>query len=407
MKCKSYRMDVARGLEAGQVGVDREKETIRGFAVVTKGPVESHEIEFDGEALDAVVSLGNRAKGVKARFGHPNMSSTALGTFLGTAHNFRREGDLVRADLRLSETSHKTPRGDLGQYVLELADKHPDHFGSSMVVSGELIGRLDEKGRRKKNEKGEEMFPLFRPTKLRATDIVDQPAANEGLFAGESFFEADVELSAEATKFLDKFLEDDDAVWKALGFLQRYLASRLSEEETEPPLKEEPKMGDQAAVPAVTVNQALSEAERKTIRDAAIAEERGRQKHIFDAAFPGQEDIAKEAIEKGLSVEEAKDRFIADMKSKLGKRAASLELDHAKGLLPSAPPTDEKPKVKTNEPPIVEGNFDEKMAKDQWAAMDSKARSEFFGDEKCYLSYWKAAAQDRFKPIQEKVQALI
>ena len=128
-----FRADIARG---GDVRVNRKDEVIAGFAVVTKGVTHDERGEFDDVALDSVVEFGNQSKGgIKSRFGHPNMSSTALGTFLGRTKNFRRDGDVVRADLHIDRTAHETPDGDLAGYVMNLAESDPGAFGSSMVIS--------------------------------------------------------------------------------------------------------------------------------------------------------------------------------------------------------------------------------------------------------------------------------
>ena len=88
MKKDFFRTDIAR---AGDVKIDKENAVIHGFAVVTKGVTKDSRGEFDDQALDMVVDLGNKSNlGVKSRFGHPNMSGTALGTFLGRVSNFIR-----------------------------------------------------------------------------------------------------------------------------------------------------------------------------------------------------------------------------------------------------------------------------------------------------------------------------
>ena len=90
-----FRTDVVR---SKNIRVDENTDVISGFAVVTKGVTKDARGEFDDAALDRIVELGNKSRiGIKSRFGHPNMSSTALGTFLGRVKNFRRDGDIVRA----------------------------------------------------------------------------------------------------------------------------------------------------------------------------------------------------------------------------------------------------------------------------------------------------------------------
>lgn len=220
MKKDLFRADVAR---SGNVKIDRDSAVINGFAVVTKGVTKDSRGEFDDISLDSVVELGNKLKtGVKSRFGHPNMSSTALGTFLGRVRNFRRDGDIVRADLHIDKTAFETPDGDLAGYVLNLAESDPEMFGASMVIY------WDEEKREGLDANGNELPPFIRVTNLFSVDVVDDPAANNGLF-GMPFFSESVRPSAEMTAFLDKFLNNPDAVEKTIGFLNRYRLSKETE----------------------------------------------------------------------------------------------------------------------------------------------------------------------------------
>lgn len=101
--------------------VDRERGIIPGALVVTEGEAKGHGVFLEAEFVDEVIRQGNEAKaGLKARFGHPNMCSTALGTFLGRWKNFRRDtitrddgsqAVAARADLFLSQSAKDTPHG--------------------------------------------------------------------------------------------------------------------------------------------------------------------------------------------------------------------------------------------------------------------------------------------------------
>lgn len=219
---ESFRSDVAYGIKNGKEGIDREKGIIYNYAVISKGEAKGHGMDIDDIALDQIIKLGNKSKlGAKSRFGHPNMSTTALGTFLGRAQKFWKDGDTVRANLRLDETAYATPNGDLATYVLDLAESDPAAFGTSIVFEGKSEYRLNPDGTEQRDKKGEVLNPLVRFTQLKASDVVDSPAANEGLF-GENFFTDSVKLSSEATAILDKVLQSPDAVDFVIKFLGRY-----------------------------------------------------------------------------------------------------------------------------------------------------------------------------------------
>jgi hypothetical protein len=310
----TFRTDVARGIQEGNAGVDKENGIIYGFSVITKGEARGHGLEIDDVTLDQVVQLGVKSSiGLKSRFGHPNMSNTAVGTFLGRAKNFRRDNGIVRADLYFDKTAYKTPNGDLAGYVLGLAESDPEAFGSSIVFDGEPEYRLNEDGTRKKDPvTGKDLLPLARITKLWAADVVDDPAANNGMFS--AFFSQDVMPSAEMTVFLDKFLSNPDAVEKVISFLERY--SQTKEEVTKMELKD--------------LTLEMLKKERADLVDSLIAEakaenlkaEKERIIAILDTAkaFPGMEALVYEAVKNGETagalLEKLKNQRLEDLKKK-------------------------------------------------------------------------------------------
>jgi hypothetical protein len=259
--------------------IDHEAGIIEGVKVCTEGDAKGHGVSLDAEFIETVVRFGNeRKQGLKARFGHPNMCSTALGTFLGRHKNFRTETTTrddgskaftAVADLFLSNEAKDTPNGNLHDYVLGLAKNEPDMFGTSIVFTPGRYYRKTTKGQKvyhqwATNDKGERLISesgeaMFRwvddngkevdPAKveiverdyvecgaLHACDCVDDPAANDGLF---SRFSQET-IAGQITEFLDLHPE----VWGAIqanpsivealarygdkvdGFMERYRAYR-------------------------------------------------------------------------------------------------------------------------------------------------------------------------------------
>jgi len=219
-------------LQAAPVGdVSQEKGVIEGVSVCTVGEAKGHGVNLDSEFVGRVEALGNEKKqGLKARFGHPNMCSTALGTFIGRFKHFRQgttvrdgqEVETVLADLFLSNEAKDTPHGDLYSYVVGMATNEPDMFGTSIVFTpGETYVR-DEEGEKvydyyevdpftgcKFAKKEYEELPIFvECTELHACDAVDDPAANDGLF---SKFSQDT-MAGQITEFLDL----NPQVWAAV-----------------------------------------------------------------------------------------------------------------------------------------------------------------------------------------------
>lgn len=165
-----FRTQVLRSAPAR---VDREAKRINGVKVMQMGRVnDSRPWEVDEETLRQLATFGNQPnKGTKARFTHPNMSDDGFGKYLGRWEQFRIEGDAVYADLQLAESSFATPNGDLGTYVMDLAEEDPEAFGVSAATSlaGVMYTEVPEG----------KTLPL-RIDGLRAVDFVDEPAATRG-----------------------------------------------------------------------------------------------------------------------------------------------------------------------------------------------------------------------------------
>lgn len=151
---------------------------------------------MDNVFIDAIVEQGNAAPtGVKCRGGHPNMCKDSLGTYIGDFHNFRavdHEGKYKAvADLYIADIAKKTMIDGKGisyhDYVVDMAKNHPDKFGNSIVfrASEEWI-ELDGKD-----------VPKLILDQFVASDIVDSPAATDGLF------KSDDDLGVKLTEFLD------------------------------------------------------------------------------------------------------------------------------------------------------------------------------------------------------------
>jgi len=264
------RADVMKG---GIISVSENREIILGVAVITKGITHDERGEFDDDAINKVVALGNNTKfGIKSRYGHPNMSSTALGTFLGRFKSFRRDGDVIRADLYIDPSAHDTPDGDLAKYVISLAKNDPNAFGTSVVIKAHFIDRSKDAAKEteasledpKDDDDDDEdedededklsQLPLIVVDDLFACDVVDDPAANNAFF-GKRFFSESVNLSSEMTEALDLFLGEPDGVEQAIAFLKRYeFNKKTTEKEVCDLVKSKTKMDVQFEAP-VSINK--------------------------------------------------------------------------------------------------------------------------------------------------------
>jgi hypothetical protein len=166
--------------------VDEEKGILSKVIVAQIGTVKSHFESIDQTTLSQIVQFGNlKENGIKARFGHPNMCSSSFGTYIGRFKNFQIVSDSVCADLHLDPVCKDCPSGNLYNYIITMAKNNPDMFGASIA----FVPAQSET-----SEEAE--YPVTRIQELLATDLVDDPAATNSLFAVDSF-------SYQATAFLD------------------------------------------------------------------------------------------------------------------------------------------------------------------------------------------------------------
>lgn len=174
-------------------GGDFGSGIIRGASIIARGEALGHYAWIDGIALDQVEQFGNGSKGgSKVRFTHPDMSGDGLGSFMGRAKDFVREGDQVFADIHFSESSRETPDGDLAGYLMKLATEDPESFGMSIVFDHDWQAEeqftidhevADDKGRREfqsPDADNKKNYPHVRLRALYGADFVDEPAANPG-----------------------------------------------------------------------------------------------------------------------------------------------------------------------------------------------------------------------------------
>ncbi len=175
----------AGGVSARPGKVDRQAGIIHGYCVAQLGVFKDRRGEFDEKGLKQIAAMMNLApKGTKSRFTHPTLSEDGLGKYLGRSRDARVEGDKVRADLHLSPTSRNTPSGDLGGYVMDLAESDPGAFGSSLVLKPREEMRLAKDGRPVTDTDGEPLPSLWYPEEIHASDVVEEgDAVHDGFLS--------------------------------------------------------------------------------------------------------------------------------------------------------------------------------------------------------------------------------
>lgn len=226
------------------VGVDREAKVIRGYVVAMAGPFKSEgRGEFDETALSMIVDLYKQlpnGAGLKSRFTHPSESNDGLGKFLGRSRGAflstcvnadGKDVPCVRADLHLDPSAFATPEGNLGDYILTLAESDAEALSSSLVLSTTKQIRRNDDGTELTGEDGKPLPPLWRPLKLFASDVVDTGDAVDGFLSATATdkprWTRDYLNQGESllnTLFAGQTRETVEA--RCAGFLSRYLDRR-------------------------------------------------------------------------------------------------------------------------------------------------------------------------------------
>ena len=282
--------------------MDKEAEIIHGFIVAQEGPFKSEgRGEFDAKALKTIVKMmKDSPNGLKSRFTHPDMSNDGLGKFLGRAKNPRldkisvRDSEgakkddeitVVRADLHIDPSSHSTPSGDLGGYIMQLVANDSDALSSSLVLRVEQEYRTDKKGHPEVDDDGNELPPLWRPLALHATDIVDTGDAVDGLLSANLDAEGLPDgVVRKASELMDRqfagkpreFVES-----RCVGWLTRYLNRRYGEQVDS---------GEESSAASVAVVAAAEKPAATTARGKLTADV------ILDADSSPDDDQPAEAV---------------------------------------------------------------------------------------------------------------
>lgn len=251
LPAKSQWLKAMTSARAGDIGVDREKDAILGCVVAQEGPFKTEDRgAFDMKSLRTIRDQINAEDlGLKSRFMHPHASDDGLGKYLGRMKNARmdkkmvrdeqddslfHEVNLVRADLYFDASAHETPHGDLAGYLMKRCESDPDSLSSSLVLMTDEEMQLDEKGRPALDDDGNPLPPLWRPTKLHASDIVDMGDAVDGLLSANTDGLPDAVLR-QGVQLLDQQFAgaSREAVEARLvAFMERYLDHRYGPKES-------------------------------------------------------------------------------------------------------------------------------------------------------------------------------
>lgn len=276
-----FRGPISRGLAASEESpIDRTggkfgAGLIRGFSVITRGEALGHGMFVDQEMLSQVADAINASggHGIKSRFAHPDMSGDGIGKMTGKSFDAKVVGDQAFSDLHLLQSAHTAPDGDLAGYVMDLADEAPEDFGTSIAfirdtdaeeafVNANLVeyeapdynGKIVKKKRfASPDPKNTKNLRHTRLKKLKAVDVVDDPAANPaGMFHSGPFDllengDAAIEFALGLTEVEPDMTSLGIDAARLRGFVQRFSQRRGIEFSVK-----EPEMSDKEVKPNET-----------------------------------------------------------------------------------------------------------------------------------------------------------
>jgi len=326
---KHFRAKVSHGA----TNVDREggmfgAGMISGISLISRGEALGHDLWVDADFVSDVTHAVNESKaehgGVKARFTHPGLSSDGLASRLGRVVNARTVGDRSIADLHFLEAAHKTPDGDLAEHIFSLAEEDPDSFGISIVFEHDLEAQNEQTEAHSvegvfvsPDEDNRNNYLHARLARLRAADVVDDPAANpDGLFHSHQEAASDAEeIVSYALGITDQkpsasmFDVDPDRI---SGFVARFLdRHNLKVEKMDPEQTEQPE-GVEGETSTPTREEFSAELKKYT---DAFGADRGVEWFGMDLDFDTAEVVFEALSEEFKALQEKVEELEATLAS--------------------------------------------------------------------------------------------
>lgn len=218
--------------------IDREAGIIRDVVLAQVGEAKGHDVHLEQEFIDDLVAQAQEQYaeiGLKARFGHPAMSTETMGTQLGAYYNFRKRGEQAIADLHLLDAAAHSPKGNLREWTLQMAEERPDFIMNSIVFKRGEDYIYDENGEKlyesewpvpkfEKEEYPPKDVKRYRTLKtLLFSDLVEQGAATDSLFSAQ--FNKD-KFAVQAHEFLNERADLDQFIRENPEKLVNFLHER-------------------------------------------------------------------------------------------------------------------------------------------------------------------------------------
>jgi len=189
-------------LQFKQEDIDRENGIIRNVVMAQAGPAKGHGVHLEESFIAALETYAHQyfsKSGNKARFDHPALSTSTMGTQMGYFHDIRKDGQRLLGDLHLLESSNLSPtKPGMREWMLSMAEEATDFVMSSIVFRPSGYYQYDPEtnepvqldidvfGDPIPEFQNERVYTEFDPDKGARhyyTDLVEAGAATDSLFS--------------------------------------------------------------------------------------------------------------------------------------------------------------------------------------------------------------------------------
>ncbi|MEL6835235.1 MAG: hypothetical protein AAFP77_19705 [Bacteroidota bacterium] len=184
--------------------IDREKGIIYDVVMCQAGEAKTHNVHLEESFIEALVAYDQKhysKTGNKARFGHPSLSDTTMGSQMGYFYNVRKRDNQMVGDLHLLKSADKSPKNPgIREWMLDMAEEANDFVMSSIVFKGSNLYQYNPETQQKVILKRRDpltgaLLHEFEEQKVYVefdeeegayhthTDLVESGAATESLFS--------------------------------------------------------------------------------------------------------------------------------------------------------------------------------------------------------------------------------
>jgi len=179
--------------------IDAEAGILRDVVMCQVGPAKGHGVHIEQSFIEGLVEYATKhygtGPGLKARFGHPALSDTTMGSQMGYFRNIRLREDQAIGDLHLLNSAELSPKApQMRSWVLSMAEEATDFMMSSIVFKPSGLYQYDPESGERVDLEGSAKFaeePVFvdfneeAGASLMYTDLVESGAATASLFSTE------------------------------------------------------------------------------------------------------------------------------------------------------------------------------------------------------------------------------